>query len=123
MSTFKEIAGRNIRSYTTNPDNPLEGQMWYNQTELKLKGVDMVTIDEHTHVYYKFQVICEQLQNGKLYSDLKAIAKQAHMVLMKSIQLQFEYRITFIDEIKFEQKIDNICHKETRWCSSLLKNS
>jgi len=39
MSTFKEIQGRNIRSYTTNPDNPLEGQMWYNQTELKLKGV------------------------------------------------------------------------------------
>ena len=39
MSTFKEIQGRNIRSYTTNPDNPLEGQMWYNQTQLKLKGV------------------------------------------------------------------------------------
>ena len=38
MSTFKEIQGRNIRSYTTNPDNPLEGQMWYNQTEQKLKG-------------------------------------------------------------------------------------
>jgi hypothetical protein len=37
MTTFKEIQGRNIRSYTTNPDNPLEGQMWYNQTELKLK--------------------------------------------------------------------------------------
>ena len=39
MTTFKEIQGRNIRSYTTNPDNPLEGQMWYNQTELNLKGV------------------------------------------------------------------------------------
>ena len=39
MSTFKEIAGRNIRSYTTDPDNPLEGQMWYNQTDLALKGV------------------------------------------------------------------------------------
>ena len=39
MSTFKNIQGRNIRSYTTNPDNPLEGQMWYNQTEQKLKGV------------------------------------------------------------------------------------
>src|SRR5210317_1696704 len=39
MSTFKEIAGRNIRSYTTNPDNPLEGQMWYNQTDYALKGV------------------------------------------------------------------------------------
>jgi len=39
MSTFKEIAGRNIRSYTTDPDNPLEGQMWYNQTSQVLKGV------------------------------------------------------------------------------------
>ena len=39
MTTFKEIQGRNIRSYTTNPDNPLEGQMWYNQTDYALKGV------------------------------------------------------------------------------------
>jgi len=39
MTTFKEIQGRNIRSYTTNPDNPLEGQMWYNQTDLTLKGL------------------------------------------------------------------------------------
>lgn len=91
-------------------------------TALKLKGVDLVTIDEYTHVYYKFQVICEQLQHGKIYTDLKAIAKQAHMALMQSIQLQFEYRITSIDEITFEQKIDNICLKETHWCSSLLKN-
>ena len=39
MTTFKEIQGRNIRSYTTNPDNPLEGQMWYNSTSQVLKGV------------------------------------------------------------------------------------
>ena len=82
----------------------------------------MVTNDEYTHVYYKFQVICEQLQNGKIYTDLKAIANQAHLALMQSIQLQFEYVITHIDEITFEQKIDNICHKETLWCSSLFKN-
>ena len=39
MTTFRQISGQLVKSYTTNPDNPLEGQMWYNQTELKLKGV------------------------------------------------------------------------------------
>jgi len=38
MSTFKEIAGRNIRSYTTDPANPQEGQIWYNSTSQVLKG-------------------------------------------------------------------------------------
>jgi len=92
-------------------------------TTLELKGVDLVTTDAHTHVYYKFQVICEQLQHGKIYTDLKTIAKQAHMALMQSIQLQFEYRITGVDQITFEQKIDHICHKETIWCANLLKNA
>jgi len=39
MTTFRQISGQLVKSYTTNPDNPLEGQMWYNQTELKLKGL------------------------------------------------------------------------------------
>ena len=38
MSTFKEIRGQLIRKYTTNPANPLEGQMWYNNTTGTLKG-------------------------------------------------------------------------------------
>jgi len=38
MSTFKEIRGQLIRKYTTNPTNPLEGQMWYNSTTGTLKG-------------------------------------------------------------------------------------
>ena len=37
MSTFKEIQGQNIKSYTTNPSDPKEGEMWYNQTTLSLK--------------------------------------------------------------------------------------
>ncbi len=37
MSTFKEIRGQLIKKYTTNPTNPLEGQMWYNNTTGTLK--------------------------------------------------------------------------------------
>ena len=43
MATFKEIRGQLIRKYTTNPANPLEGQMWYNSTTGTLKGVVMST--------------------------------------------------------------------------------
>ena len=33
MADYKEVKGTKIRDYTTNPDNPIEGQVWYN-TEL-----------------------------------------------------------------------------------------
>ena len=39
MATFKEIRGQLIKKYTTNPADPLEGQMWYNNTTGTLKGV------------------------------------------------------------------------------------
>ena len=38
MATFKEIRGFTIKKYTTNPTNPLAGQMWYNNTTGTLKG-------------------------------------------------------------------------------------
>ena len=37
MATFKQIRGQTIKKYTTNPTNPLEGQMWYNNTTGTLK--------------------------------------------------------------------------------------
>ena len=33
MSTYQGIRGLKVRDYTTNPDNPLEGQLWYNKTD------------------------------------------------------------------------------------------
>jgi len=33
MSTYQGIRGLKVRDYTTNPDNPLEGQLWYNTTD------------------------------------------------------------------------------------------
>ena len=33
MSTYKGIRGLKVRDYTTNPDNPIEGQLWYNETD------------------------------------------------------------------------------------------
>ena len=43
MATFKEIRGQLIRKYTTNPTDPLEGQMWYNNTTGTLKGVTVTS--------------------------------------------------------------------------------
>ena len=33
MATYKEVRGTKIRDYTTNPDNPIEGDVWYNKTD------------------------------------------------------------------------------------------
>jgi len=38
MSTFKEIRGTLIKSVSSDPANPVLGEMWYNSTTLSLKG-------------------------------------------------------------------------------------
>ena len=37
MAEYKEIHGTKIRNYTTNPDNPIVGEVWYNETDQVLK--------------------------------------------------------------------------------------
>ena len=37
MAEYKEIHGTKIRNYTTNPDNPIQGEVWYNDTDNVLK--------------------------------------------------------------------------------------
>ena len=37
MSEYKEIKGGKVKNYTTNPDNPYVGQVWFNETEGELR--------------------------------------------------------------------------------------
>ena len=38
MSTYRTLKGYSIKKVTSDPDNPKEGQVWYNSTEEKIKG-------------------------------------------------------------------------------------
>ena len=38
MSNYKDIIGTHIKSVTTDPPNPENGQMWYNSTTRVVKG-------------------------------------------------------------------------------------
>ncbi len=38
MANYKDIHGTNIETVTSDPDNPVNGQVWYNSTEQALKG-------------------------------------------------------------------------------------
>ena len=38
MATYKEIRGTNIEVLSSDPSNPVEGQVWYNSTTNVLKG-------------------------------------------------------------------------------------
>jgi len=42
MTTFKEIRGQLIRSVSSDPANPQEGQIWYNSTSQVLKGEEFL---------------------------------------------------------------------------------
>ena len=37
MTEYKSIVGTKIKNYTTNPDNTVQGQVWYNETDNVLK--------------------------------------------------------------------------------------
>ena len=43
MATYKEISGTNIEVVSSDPSNPVEGQVWYNITSGVLKGVSVTT--------------------------------------------------------------------------------
>ena len=38
MSEYKNIIGTHIKTVTTDPPNPENGQMWYNSTTKVVKG-------------------------------------------------------------------------------------
>ena len=37
MSEYKTLRGGKVKNYTTNPDNPYSGQVWFNETEGELR--------------------------------------------------------------------------------------
>ena len=42
MATYKEINGTNIEILSSDPTNPLLGQIWYNSTTNTLKGLGFI---------------------------------------------------------------------------------
>ena len=45
MANYRNIHGINIETVTSNPDNPANGQVWYNSTDQKLRGNAQTTAD------------------------------------------------------------------------------
>ena len=43
MATYKEIFGTNIEVLSSDPSNPVEGQVWYNSTDNVVKGAAVTT--------------------------------------------------------------------------------
>ena len=39
MAAYKDLVGQKITKVTSNPPEPKTGQMWYNSTDGKLKGL------------------------------------------------------------------------------------
>jgi len=44
MANYRNIHGINIETVTSNPDNPANGQVWYNSTDQKLRGNAQSTV-------------------------------------------------------------------------------
>ena len=43
MTTYKEIKGTQIEVVSSDPSNPVEGQVWYNSTDQAVKGQSVTT--------------------------------------------------------------------------------
>ena len=42
MAAYKDLVGQKITKVTSNPGEPKTGQMWYNSTDGKLRGLGIV---------------------------------------------------------------------------------
>ena len=42
MAAYKDLVGQKITKVTSNPSEPKTGQMWYNSTDGKLRGLGVV---------------------------------------------------------------------------------
>ena len=59
MATYKEIHGTNIEVVSSDPSNPVNGQVWYNSTDQKLKGNAQTTVQQD--MILELQVQLQQL--------------------------------------------------------------
>ena len=44
MATYKDIKGTSIQVVSSDPSNPVLGQIWYNSTSQTLKGLSISTV-------------------------------------------------------------------------------
>jgi hypothetical protein len=89
----------------------------------EVEGVDFVSGENYTHVFYKFQNMINGIVKGELYYGIKDLSRQAHEVLLKSMELFFEQsNFSSLDEEAWERKLDEIANKETEWCKVQILN-
>ncbi|BDD05728.1 hypothetical protein [Aureibacter tunicatorum] len=90
---------------------------------LEIEGVDFVSLEDYTHVFYKFKNLINGLERGEVYYDIQVLSKQVHGALLKSMQLFFEdsyYCHILLPEIDWERKLNEIIIQETDWCKFQL---
>ncbi len=94
---------------------------WINNPEVE--GVDFVSGESYTHVFYKFENLINGIEKGELYYDIKDLSRQAYDVLLKSMELFFEhgYLSSFLSEEAWERKLHEIAMKETDWCKAQIQ--
>lgn len=85
------------------------------------EGVEFDYTDVYTYVFYKFERICKQLEEGLIYSDIKTLAKQVQVTLVTSINACLHYKALIPDNSLFERKVEYITKRETEWCASVLE--
>jgi hypothetical protein len=90
---------------------------------IDVQMAEYVSMEDYTHVYYRFHNICLQLQKGEIFFDLASIAKQANIALMNSINRFYEYKRSSLSEIQYDKKVDEIMKLESGWCIALIKSS
>jgi hypothetical protein len=95
---------------------------WIDNPEVE--GVDFVSGESYTHVFYKFENLINGIVKGELYYEIKDLARQAHDVLLKSMELFFEhgYISSYLSEEAWDRKLNEIALKETHWCKVQIHN-
>ena len=63
MAAYKDLVGQKITKVTSNPGEPKTGQMWYNSTDGKLRGLGILEAWASTSLYFNQEILQEQLEH------------------------------------------------------------
>jgi hypothetical protein len=55
MANYTGIQGQNILIVSSDPSNPVEGQIWYNTTSQTLKGYQIAAINRCLGYWWEFK--------------------------------------------------------------------
>ena len=107
MTTYREIVGKKIKKVTSDPSTGIDGQMWYNSTTGKIRGLAIVSAwsSSGSMITARGFGTADGTQTASLVLSQAALTMQILKSIMVRVGLQVElYQHKIIQQVELERK-------------------